>query len=149
MVGVLAGWLLRKWWERRNAPPPPEPEPDPNGIYEGTVTLSSVVAGPVRRECKISEPLDEDGTRVLLEEGEKLVETTQWATSMKSREDGRITIRFEGDSGARDEMMRAGVGDEYRLEFYLLKKEKPPVRPAPWEGGHRPFGDDAGGGMFS
>jgi hypothetical protein len=150
MLGVLAGWYLRKWYRRwkRDKEPPPPPPPEPESVYDGTVTLSHVVQGPLRRECRISEPLDDTGLRVILEDGDKLVETSEWVTTMKCREQGRITMRFQGESDVRDSMMHTDVGDEWRLEFYLVKKDTPLPRPAPWEDGHQAFGGNPGDGGF-
>jgi hypothetical protein len=149
MVGIVVGWYLGKWYRswQRSQEPEPEPEPGPEGVYNGTVTMSTVVQGPLRRECRISEPLDETGRRVILEDGDRMVESSEWLTTMKSRGEGGITMRFQGDGPARDVMMESDVGDEWRIEFYKTKKAKPLPRPAPWEN-NQPFGSNPGDGGF-
>lgn len=153
MVGVILGWYLRRWWEGRQERPEPEPCPDhpePVGVYEGLVTASNAVAGPLSREAVISEP-DDDGRRELVEAGAKVPQRLEWMATMKSRRDGGITIRFQGDNAAREALEETDIGDVYRIEFHRQKRQQgrrnAPL--APWfqnvAPGQEPFGGGMGG----
>lgn len=147
MLGVLAGWYLRKWWLDYKAKDEPAP-PKPLGVYQGRLTCNQVVGGPLSAEAEISEP-DENGQRRLIRPGRVIAQASEWVSTFFGNQDGQLTIRFHRPCDARDGLRSCNIQDEFRIEIYRVKEGNRTVAPhlevaAPQA--YHPFGGDATGG---
>lgn len=121
------------------------------GTYKGRVTGNLAVAGPIRRECKISEPLDETFKRKIIKNGSPVQPVAEWLSTFVGHVDGQLLIRFQSRSLVREAISDASIGDEYEIVFYhrgrgrirstrsIEEEQVPPV-------GQNPFGGTMGSG---
>jgi hypothetical protein len=152
MLGILLGWFGHKLWNRyKIRKNPPHVIVRADGIYEGKITYSSMVAGPMTTECELSDPDPVTGQREVLSYGEKIPQGVGHVATMRDRDEGRLTIRFEGgDCTAREAMAKADIGDVWRMELYLVSPadKREPVESSSHYS-YSPFGQPPGQGGVS